>query len=161
MQSYAGLWKEKYKGKIAIFDWYLPNMGCIAKYLGYQKPYDIGSQELAKVADKLYSLKPYVGTIPPTNSDTIQALANPQRVDLHCGNGFRFFSRNRDTPLSFPTPKRVVSPGLSPCQSQRIVRTRNWRRNTASGWSHRRFRPDWPGRMHFMRRFPIPKPPIS
>ena len=105
MQSYAGLWKEKYKGKIAIFDWYLPNMGCIAKYLGYQKPYDIGTQELAKVADKLYSLKPYVGAIPPTNSDTIQALANANMWISIAGEWLQVLLKEQGHPIELSNPK--------------------------------------------------------
>jgi spermidine/putrescine transport system substrate-binding protein len=105
MQSYAGLWKEKYKGKIAIFDWYLPNMGCIAKYLGYQKPYDIGTQELTKVADTLYSLKPYVGTIAPTNSDTIQALANANMWISIAGEWLQVLLKEQGHPIELSNPK--------------------------------------------------------
>lgn len=105
MQSYAGLWKEKYKGKIAIFDWYLPNMGCIAKYLGYQKPYDIGPQELTKVADTLYSLKPYVGAIPPTNSDTIQALATENMWISIAGEWLQVLLKEQGHPIELSNPK--------------------------------------------------------
>lgn len=105
MNSYAGLWKEKYKGKIAIFDWYLPNMGCLSKYMGYQKPYDIGPEELKKVAESLYSLKPNVGIIAPTNSDTIQALANGNMWISIAGEWMQVLLKEQGHPIELSNPK--------------------------------------------------------
>ncbi len=105
MQSYAGLWEEKYKGKIAIFDWYLPNMGCIGRYLGYEQPYDIGSEQLQKIAETLFSLKPYVGTIAATNSDTIQALANENVWISIAGRWLQVLLKEQDHPIELANPK--------------------------------------------------------
>jgi spermidine/putrescine transport system substrate-binding protein len=104
MESYAGMWKDKYKGKIAIFDWYLPNMGCIGRYLGYKKPYDISPAELDKVAETLYSLKPYVGTIASTNSDTIQALANENVWISIAGRWLQVLLKEQGHPIELSNP---------------------------------------------------------
>ena len=105
MQSYSGLWKEKYKGKIAIFDWYLPNMGCISKSLGNQKPYDIGAPELKKLSETLMSLKPQVGSISPTNSDTIQALANGNAWISIAGEWMQVLLKEQGHPIELSNPK--------------------------------------------------------
>ncbi len=75
MQSYAGLWKKSYQGKVAIYDWYLPNMGCLSLYLGNKTPYDIDQAQFTKLTETLMSLKPQVGLI-GDNAAVIQALAN-------------------------------------------------------------------------------------
>jgi len=105
MQSYAGLWQDKYKGKIAIFDWYLPNMGCIGRYLGYKQPYDVGPAELEKIRETLFSLKPYVGTIAATNSDTIQALANENVWISIAGRWLQVLLKEQGHPIELSNPK--------------------------------------------------------
>ena len=105
MQSYAGLWEDKYKGKIAIFDWYLPNMGCIGRYLGYKDPYEIGPAELEKIRETLFSLKPNVGTISATNSDTIQALANENVWISIAGRWLQVLLKEQGHPIELSIPK--------------------------------------------------------
>ncbi|MBQ8589056.1 MAG: spermidine/putrescine ABC transporter substrate-binding protein, partial [Firmicutes bacterium] len=64
------------EGKVVLFDWYLPNMGVLSRYCGYDEPYDISSDELKNVEEALMAMKPQVGAIAATNADAIQALAN-------------------------------------------------------------------------------------
>lgn len=75
-QSTEIMWDPKYKGKVVLFDWYLPNMGMLGTYLGHEQPYDIAGDDFDQLEETLYSLRPQVGVIAATNSDTIQALAN-------------------------------------------------------------------------------------
>ena len=105
MESYAGLWMEKYKGKIAIFDWYLPNMGCLGRYLGYKEPYDIDEEQLGKLRESLLSLKPYVGTIAGTNSDTIQALGNENIWISIAGRWLQVLLAEQGHPIALSNPK--------------------------------------------------------
>jgi spermidine/putrescine transport system substrate-binding protein len=105
MESYSGLWLDKYKGKIAIFDWYLPNMGCIGRYLGYKNPYDINQEQLGKIRETLFSLKPYVGTIAATNSDTIQALANENVWVTIAGRWLQVLLKEQGNPIELSNPK--------------------------------------------------------
>jgi len=105
VESYSGLWMEKYKGKIAIFDWYLPNMGCFGRYLGYKNPYDINKAQLEKIRETLFSLKPYVGIIAATNSDTIQALANENVWISIAGRWLQVLLKEQGHPIELTNPK--------------------------------------------------------
>jgi len=105
VESYSGLWLDKYKGKIAIFDWYLPNMGCVGRYLGYKNPYDIDKEQLEKIRETLFSLKPQVGTIAATNSDTIQALANENVWISIAGRWLQVLLKEQGHPIELTNPK--------------------------------------------------------
>lgn len=104
-QSTAVLFDPKYKGKVVLFDWYLPNMGMIARYLGYDQPYDITGDDLNKVKDKLMSLRPQVGVIAATNSDTIQALANESAWLSFGGEWLQLILKEQGHPIEVVVPK--------------------------------------------------------
>jgi spermidine/putrescine transport system substrate-binding protein len=70
------LFNPKYKGKVVLFDWYLPNMGMIGRLLGIKQPYDATTAELDQIKKKLFELRPQVGAIQATASDTIAAMAS-------------------------------------------------------------------------------------
>jgi len=74
--SAAVMYDPKYKGKIVLFDWYLPNMGMIGRLLGMKQPYDATPADLEQIKQKLYELRPQVGAIQATASDTITAMAS-------------------------------------------------------------------------------------
>ncbi len=76
VNSWKILWEPKYKGKVGIYGWYLPNMGNFGRYLGFENPYDINSEQLKQLEKALLDIKPNVATITLTASDLIQALAN-------------------------------------------------------------------------------------
>jgi spermidine/putrescine transport system substrate-binding protein len=73
--SYDILFDPKLKGKVALFDWFLPIMGVIGRYLGYKDPYVISEDQLEAIRAKLFELRPQVGLI-GNNAQTIQALAS-------------------------------------------------------------------------------------
>jgi spermidine/putrescine transport system substrate-binding protein len=58
--SYKALWNEKVKGKLGLFDWYLPTMGCLSLYNGNKPPFDIDDAAFATLTETLYSLRPQV-----------------------------------------------------------------------------------------------------
>jgi len=72
--SWGLLFDEAVKGKVALFDWYLPNMGCLSKYNGNANPYDLDATAFGKLGDTLTSLRPQVGMVAGT-SQVQQALA--------------------------------------------------------------------------------------
>ncbi len=77
VKSYSILWDPKVKGRVGVWDWYLPNMGCISRYLGNEKtPYGIGDKEFAQLKKKLLALKPQVGSLDRKPDALIQALAD-------------------------------------------------------------------------------------
>lgn len=75
VQSYDILMDPKVKGKVALFDWFLPNMGAISKWLGFNPPYQLSADQLAQVKEKLFALRPQVGLIGST-AQTTQSLAS-------------------------------------------------------------------------------------
>ena len=60
MNSYKIMWDEKVKGKVGLYDWYLPAMLCLSLYNGNKPPYDITDEQFAKLKETLFSLKPQV-----------------------------------------------------------------------------------------------------
>ena len=74
VQSLDILMDPKLKGKVALFDWFLPNMGVVSKWLGFNPPYRLSADQLAQVKEKLVQLRPQVGLIGST-AQTTQALA--------------------------------------------------------------------------------------
>ena len=74
VSSYDVLWSEGAKGRVALFDWFLPNMGCLSKYNGNAQPYDLDENAFAALAETLHSLRPHVGLVGNT-SQVIQAMA--------------------------------------------------------------------------------------
>jgi len=73
-KSYKVLWAPSSKGKVGIFDWYLPNMGVISRYLGNARPYDLDEKALQQVKDALRRLRPQVRAIHPNTGDVINDL---------------------------------------------------------------------------------------
>ena len=74
VSSYDVLWEERAKGRVALFDWFLPNMGCLSKYNGNATPYDLSEAQFGKLVSTLMSLRPQVGLVGNT-SQVIQAMA--------------------------------------------------------------------------------------
>jgi spermidine/putrescine transport system substrate-binding protein len=58
VSSYAVLWSEKAKGKVGLFDWYLPSMGCMSLSNGNRPPFDIDAGKFEALKKKMLALKP-------------------------------------------------------------------------------------------------------
>ncbi len=74
VSSYDILFDPAVKGRVALFDWFLPNMGCMSKYIGNSMPYDLTSAEFAALKETTMKLRPQVGLVGNT-SQVIQAMA--------------------------------------------------------------------------------------
>lgn len=74
VSSYSVLFDSAVKGRVALFDWFLPNMGCMSKYNGNAMPYDLDDAAFKGLADRVMSLRPQVGLVGNT-SQVIQAMA--------------------------------------------------------------------------------------
>ncbi|MBO9712494.1 extracellular solute-binding protein [Sphingomonas sp.] len=74
VQSYRVLLSPKAKGKVGIFDWYLPTMGILSKSLGNSRPYDLNSQQLAQLEKYLLQLRPQVASIQADTGAVIDDL---------------------------------------------------------------------------------------
>jgi spermidine/putrescine-binding protein len=78
--SYAVLDEPRLKGKVTIFDWYLPNMGVMSRNLGNSNAYDLDPKQLAALEGSLRRLRSQVGSIQPNTGDVIN--------DLRTGEGW-------------------------------------------------------------------------
>ncbi len=77
-RSYNVLWSPQVKGKVGIFDWYLPTMGVLSRYLGNPNPYDLDSAGLKQLKETLLKLRPQVRAIHPNTGDVINDLRTGQ-----------------------------------------------------------------------------------
>ncbi len=98
------MWNAKYKKKIVLFDWYLPNMGMLGRYLGFKQPYRTAGANYKKLEDTLISLRPQVGIIAATNSDTIQALANESAWLSFGGEWLQVLLKEQGRPIELTIP---------------------------------------------------------
>lgn len=63
VSSYAILSNEKVKGKVGMYDWYLPNMMCLSLGEGNRPPHDIDNAKYDTLKQKLFGLAPQMSGI--------------------------------------------------------------------------------------------------
>jgi spermidine/putrescine transport system substrate-binding protein len=80
--SWDNLFLPKFKGKVVVFDWYLPNMSnaSLAVMPNNPTPYDISDAQLAKVKEWLFKLRPQVVSFAPQNQGLVSALVNEDAI---------------------------------------------------------------------------------
>ena len=104
--SYEILFSERLKGKVGIWDWYLPSMGCFSRAVGNEKPYNITDDALQKVEDFLDRLRPQVAAIYPTPAEMTNALANGDVWIVPCVGEWISVGLQKDgLPISWSVPK--------------------------------------------------------
>ena len=84
MRDAAVLWNPKYKGRIAVYDYYIPVIEMVAIGLGI-KPPDLNQSHLPAIKEKLFKMKEYSALV----GDVVQvqtALATGE-VDIIAGGG--------------------------------------------------------------------------
>lgn len=76
--SWEFLADPKLKGKVAFFDWYLPNMGnaSLALFPDNEDPYSLTDEQLQQVKDWMIKVKPNVSLITPNIQDITNAFIN-------------------------------------------------------------------------------------
>jgi len=75
VSSYEILWSPKVKGKVGIWDWYLPNMGVLSLAAGFTPPYTLNDSQFGELKKRLDLLRPQVKAIMGSFSDVNAALA--------------------------------------------------------------------------------------
>jgi len=75
-QDWNVLFDPKLKGRVGVFDWYLPNMGnaSLAVQPNIENPYDISDEALGKVREWLLKLRPQVLMFAGANQPLVQAM---------------------------------------------------------------------------------------
>ena len=84
MESTAILWDQKYKGRIAIYDYYLPVIGLVAMGLG-KKTADLTEADLPAIKDALFKMKK-VSKLVGDVATSQNAIATGE-VDILVGGG--------------------------------------------------------------------------
>ena len=81
-QSWANLFAPKFKNKVVMFDWYLPNMSnaSLALFPNNPAPYDLTGEQLAKVKEWLFKLRPQIVSFAPQNQGLVTALVNEDAI---------------------------------------------------------------------------------
>jgi spermidine/putrescine transport system substrate-binding protein len=75
VKSYQILFSEKVRGRVGIWDWYLPNMGVFSLMNGNNPPYKLSSNQFSALQGSMYRLQPQVSAFMGTFSDVNAALA--------------------------------------------------------------------------------------
>lgn len=104
-QTIGVMYDPKFAEKVVLFDWYLPNMGMIGRYVGLDAPYDATPEEFELIKEKTFELRPQVGVIAATNTDTIQALANESGVLSFGGEWLQLLLKEQGHPIELAIPK--------------------------------------------------------
>lgn len=75
-EDWNSLFLPKFRGRIGLFDWYLPNMGnaSLAVHPNRQNPYDLSDGQLAAVRDWLLRLRPQVAMFGSSSRPVVQAM---------------------------------------------------------------------------------------
>ncbi len=84
MRDIAVIWSDKYKGKIAIYDYYLPVMGMVAIGLG-KKTAELSADDLPAIRDKLFAMKALAKQVGEVVSS--QTAIATGEVDVLVGGG--------------------------------------------------------------------------
>ncbi len=76
--SWEFLLREDLAGKLALFDWYLPNMGnaSLALFPENPNPYDLTDAQLEEVKAWMLRMKPNVALVTPNVQDIVNAFIN-------------------------------------------------------------------------------------
>lgn len=106
LSSYETLFSQAARGKVGIWDWYLPNMGVISRSLGNSKPYDLSAEQFDTLKQQLSRLRPNVGSIYASLPDLVAALA-ARRIAIAPGVGefVAAAAANRGARVGWTVPK--------------------------------------------------------
>jgi spermidine/putrescine transport system substrate-binding protein len=104
-QTIGVMYDEAYQGGVVLFDWYLPNMGMIGRYAGFDDPYDVTAEEFEEIRELTFELRPQVGVIAATNTDTIQALAMESGYLSFGGEWLQLLLKEEGHPIELAVPQ--------------------------------------------------------
>lgn len=82
VDSWSNLFQPKFKNRIVMFDWYLPNMSnaSLAVFPNAERPYDISDAQLEQVKAWMMKLRPQIGSFAEQNQGLVSALANEDAI---------------------------------------------------------------------------------
>ncbi|SMF51562.1 spermidine/putrescine transport system substrate-binding protein [Tistlia consotensis] len=105
MRDLTTLWGDRYKGRIAVYDYYIPLMDLVALELG-MKPDEISEKTLPKIREALFKLKDNAAMVGEVVSSTT-ALATGEADILLGGGEWAVAVMEADNPdLTWVLPKQ-------------------------------------------------------
>jgi spermidine/putrescine transport system substrate-binding protein len=105
VDSYAVLWDDKVKGKVGMYDWYLPNMMCLSLYNGNHPPNDLDAAQFEKLKKTLFSLAGQMSGIGPWSSVFSQLTNEESWVMPGVGAWAALLLENDGVPIKAVVPK--------------------------------------------------------
>jgi len=104
--SYAILMSDKVKGKVGVWDRYLPIMGVLSKSLGNATPYDISDEKFLTLKKTLFDLRQQLSVIAPNFPILIASFARGETIVVPGGAAF-FASalQQQGIPIDWIIPK--------------------------------------------------------
>jgi spermidine/putrescine transport system substrate-binding protein len=104
--SYSSLFSPEAKGRVGIWDWYLPNMGVLSRALGNQEPYNLSAAKFEQLKSELMRLRPFVRSIHSSLPELVSALAD-RRVAMAPGVGefVAAAAAGRGAPIAWTVPR--------------------------------------------------------
>jgi spermidine/putrescine transport system substrate-binding protein len=104
--NYDLLFSDKVKGKVGVWDWYLPIMGVLSVALGNSQPYDISDGAFDRLRRRLMQLRPQIGVIAAAFPDLMTSLANGETLIVPGGAGWvAVFLQAQGKPYDWSVPK--------------------------------------------------------
>ncbi|MCK5232943.1 MAG: spermidine/putrescine ABC transporter substrate-binding protein [Desulfobulbaceae bacterium] len=86
--SFSILFDPKLKGRIGVWDWYLPIMGVVSRGLGHKTPFDLTEEQFEAVKHRLMELRPQIRAIHGTFPELMTSLANEDTWIVPGGAGW-------------------------------------------------------------------------
>lgn len=106
VKSYSILWDPKVKGRVGIWDWYLPSMGTMSCSLGNKSPFDIDNENFTVLRSRLFDLRRNIAAIHPTPPELFSALANEQTWIVPAGGeSFAAVLKQQGKSIDWTIPK--------------------------------------------------------
>jgi len=105
VDSYSVLWEPKVKGKVGMYDWYLPNMMSMSLYEGNRPPHDISDEKFKAVKKALFSLSDQMSGIGVWSSVFSQLTNGESWVMPGVGAWAALLLENDGVPIKAMVPK--------------------------------------------------------
>lgn len=106
-QSYDVVFSEKLKGRVGVWDWYLPIMGVLSRSLGNSRPYDLSAAEFDQLKQRLMQLRPQMALIAASFPELMSALASDDVLAVPGGAGWMAsILQEQNKPYDWSVPKQ-------------------------------------------------------
>lgn len=86
--SYSILLDPKVKGRVGVWDWYLPIMGVMSRSMGNANPYDLNEEQFSALKGRMAQWRPQLRAIHSNIPEVLAALASEETWIVPGGAGW-------------------------------------------------------------------------